>query len=228
MPTVVRPGVVLSGLMLVIAGVLLGHFTLEAKAQKSRYPCTVQFIDRAGDKVTSDGGPYVDGQTGVSCEFNSANLVLNLSSKPGRPSPRTMYATFSDPVAGWPALGTLRAEFMTVLKVTRMEAGTVAATDAHFRLSNGTYSLNWCGTSGWQAGSPCATQDPSRESNAVVVQRRSAPNQAYWDVTTDLWAFGSNDSSVGDVASLFQYSTSTAIGWYHMPFQLLVYCPTCP
>ena len=58
-----------------------------------------------------------------------------------------------------------------------------------------------------------------------MVNRLSPPNQAYWVVTTDPYA---DDPRVGDVASLYQYSNASVLGLYHVPFQLTVYCPTCP
>jgi hypothetical protein len=209
-----------SARLLVGLGLTSGIFagTLVApEAARSPYPqpCSVTFLDRVGDKITSDNqGSYKDaalgGDSSISCQVggvNSDSVKLVLST-PKKGVQRRFWGTYDDPLdAGSPTGSFTDGSYLIIEHVALMPSGTSRQAGAHFRF-NGSWFFNWCGL----LDGACANFPGS---DTVWVTHDSS---RHWDVSTD--------APGGDVAALQDGATNSYR--YHMPFRLSIDCPGCP
>jgi hypothetical protein len=200
----------------VAAAVLAGRASPEAAKPVYPQACSVTFMDRVGDTITSDNqGAYKDasllgGDASISCQVagvNSDSIKLLLST-PRKGTPRRFWGTYDDPVVGGSPTGTFTdGSYVIIEHVALMPVGTAQQAEAHFRF-NGSWFFNWCGL----LQGACANYPGS---DTVWV---SHDTNRHWDVSTD--------APGGDVASLQDGATNSYR--YHMPLRLSVDCPGCP
>jgi len=216
-----------SGLTLVVTMCLLAPVS-DARAPKppNFTGASVEFRDGGGDRIRSDGGPYVDGgQRGLEVRMwinGSQDLTIGTFS-----SGRTLYFDFSGKVTGsgnGPTGTMFDNAFVNIRAIADMSIGETRTTKASFNTAIGNF--RWLGSplpeGGSVSGEPYGSQ-------AVVVERTAAETwEVYTPVPPDtLIAPG---YTAGDLNVLLKTvkNTVTPIGNYHMPFGLTVTCTTCP
>ena len=123
---------------------VMGAATKAAKPVASQ-PCSLTFIPRAGDKITSDGGSYIDatlpnGDSRVSCQVSGGNTdsIKLVLSAPKRGTPRNLSVKYNpDPNA--PAVTFTDGSYIIIQHATQIAVGTSQLAGAHFRF-NGSWS----------------------------------------------------------------------------------------
>lgn len=210
----------LVGLGLASAIVLGGRVAPEAAKPASPRPCSLTFLDRVGDKITSDNkGAYKDGtlaggDSTVSCQVgggNSDSIKLVLSAPSRKGTPRSFWGDYTNPVVVGDSTGTFKdGSYIIVEHVAQMAVGATQLAGAHFRF-NGSWFFNWCvGPCGNQSGSDTVWVTAAY-SNSTTQTGRS------WNLSTDVPG--------GDVAQFQDGDTNSH--FYHMPFKLEIDCPGC-
>jgi len=194
---------------------VMGAATKAAKPVASQ-PCSLTFIPRAGDTITSDGKSYIDatlpnGDSSVSCQVSGGNTdsIKLVLSAPKRGTPRSFSVKYNpDPNA--PAVTFTDGSYIIIQHATQIAVGTSQLAGAHFRF-NGSWFFNWC----LLMEGPCASSD------AVSVTASYSNNTShtgrYWEVSTD--------APGGDIAQLQDGITNSF--FYQMPFKLVIDCPGC-
>lgn len=209
-----RKSLVLSTVALVAGLLITGARGLIAD---TLYPATVTFTDRDGDHITSDylttgSHTYTNGgpdklETGFHTVTN--DLVMRARTGPSR-----RYLSFAlSPITppGAPT-GSLQEHnlFMNIRNILTMTPGTGKNAIALFSTAAGDLKFI------------PGLVDTSQYATQVSVSR----TENVWTITAE----PGDPPGPGDVAALTKMkgNTEQLLGWYHMPFQITVTCPTCP
>ena len=190
---------------------------------------TVAFDDLPDDRITSDGGSYVNGGNAgleVRVWINGSQDVTVGTFQSGRKinfayTPAGLPVT--QPTANPPSGTLVDNAFVNIRNIGAMVVDSTKITRASFNTAVGYF--RWLNGPNPSTG---ATTDPSYGSQAVVVTRIS---NTTWKVRTpEAGALPVDGYPVGDLSVLLKEAKGklTAVGLYHMPFGLTVMCDTCP
>ena len=189
------------GTAVVVMAVAFGLAGLSAAPQGNKrvywVPAEVTFADRAGDAITSDGGGAY--VTAQLFTLSTQDLSLNLSGEP-----RSINFDLNGLISGTGApTGTLADQAkMNIVNIGSMGLGATKITRAIFNTVTGQFNFD---------------QAADAQTFSVSVTR---VDQQSWTVSTD----------GGDAAVLVRAGKANKtikVGYYHLPFQLTVVCPSC-
>ncbi len=200
-------------------------------------PTTATFWNGGGDKIMSDGNPYVDGVRGVLCKVRtdpSSNyeFILNIVNT----TRRLWYSFPSYLLLGCGTLyppptsdGLAVAGYVNFHGIGAMQVGEIRAVRANA-------SAGSVGRFDFLDGNPVLPINPYNWSTNVAAYRW---DQTHWYVSTSIDriypGFGGPipDATLhnlvypGDTAQLDDVTTRTFKGNYAMPFAVTIECPSC-
>jgi len=191
---------------------LTGHIVPIAAEKVRTTPAAITFADRTvatdgvQDRITSDGLGSYTGGGGSECVIFSSTGDVRLDTTSSRNPLRIMDFDLSQVISGSGPTSPISTTGTAVIQgLAQMHIGDVKLTGAAFGTSIG--QLHFLANEG---------------GTYVTATRLDAQT---WTITTDdPYSLGA-----GDVAVLVQIVKNKTVrtGTYHLPFQMIVTCPTC-